>query len=186
MLKNVIEYINERLETLNIIEQRNGLCEIITDGDRTLPAEYCENKYIPISEFTNYKGVCYYRLEGYSIEQNNEGSSSGCSIYSKKTYDIKSVFCIKKDVYQNSAYAEELIINNIEKTISIQNSKELCEELNMDVVSININSVKIDRKQLYKEEYAVDNKIGYEYAYFALLFSVVIEGNLDCQTLTAC
>lgn len=186
MLKEIIEHINENLATLNIIEQKYGICEIITDGTRIFPAEYCNNTHIPVSEFTNYNGVCYHRLLSYSINQDSEDSTSGCSIYSKKDYNIKSVFCVRKDVYENSAYAEELIINNIEKTISERNSKELCDSLNMDVVSILISNIQIDRKQLYKDEYGVDNKIGYEYAYFALSLNISIEGNLECQTLTTC
>jgi len=186
VLKNVIDYINTQIETLNIIENRYGICEIITDGERVFPAEYCDNKYEAVSEFTNFKGVCYHRLEGYSIEQNNEDSSNGCAIYSKKEYEIKSVFCLKKDVYTNNAYAEELIINNLEKVISVQNSDTLCDELDMDIVSINVNGVTLDRKQLYKEEYNIENKIGYEYAYFALSILITIEGELDCQTLTTC
>lgn len=186
MLKEVIDYINGRIETLNIIESRHGICEIITDGTRTFPAEYCNNTHAPVSEFTLFKGVCYHRIEGYSIEQDNENSSNGCSIYSKKEYDIKSVFCVKKDVYDNNAYAEELIVNNLEKVISVQNSETLCTSLDMDVVSINIDGVELDRKKLYKEEYNIENKIGYEYAYFALSIKIIIEGELDCQTLTTC
>ncbi len=186
MLKEVIDYINSRIETLNIIESRHGLCEIITDGTRFFPAEYCNNTHTPVSEFTKSKGVCYYRLEGKTIEQDNNESSSGCAVYSKKNYDVKAVFCVKKDVYENTAYAEELIINNLEKTISRQNIKSLCTSLNMDVVSVNVGGVKMDRKQLYKEEYNTENKVGYEYAYFALSLNIAIEGELECQTLTTC
>lgn len=186
MLKQVIDYINQRIATLNIIETKHGLCEIITDGERAFPAEYCNNAYQPVSEFTKSKGVCYHRLESYNIEQDQENSSTGCSVYSKKEYSIKSVFCIRKDVYENSAYAEELIINNLEKVLSEPNAGSLAIALDMDVVSIAIGGVKLDRKQLYKEEYNIENKIGYEYAYFALSITISIEGDLECQTLTTC
>lgn len=187
MLKNVIDYINQKIETLNIIQERFGLCELITDGERQFPGEYCEGEYKTVSDFTDNKSVSYHRLNGdIGIDQNNEDSSNGCGVYTKKTYPLRSVFFLRKDIYKNNAYAEELIISNIEKAISSQNVKDLCQELNMEVVSIITTGTILDRNKLYKDEYNQDNMVGYEYAYFSILIDVIIEGNLNCQVLETC
>jgi hypothetical protein len=187
MLKNVIDYLNVQLTTLNLISEKNGLCEIINDGDRFFPAYYCDGNYTAVSEYSNNKGVSYFRLDGpIGIDQNSEDSGIGCDVYTKKTYPLRLVICIKKDTFNTSQYSEELLISDTEKVISFRNNSTLCSDLNMDVVSCISKGSILDRNVLFKDEYNIDNKIGYEYLYIALLIDVIIEGNLSCQDLNIC
>jgi hypothetical protein len=183
MLETVINNLKQRIETLNIFNEINGLCDIITDGDRVFPAEFCNGEYKTVSDFTDNKNGCYFRLNGaIGIEQTEEESSNSCDLYTKKTYQLRLVCFVKKE----SSYTEEKLILNLEKKISFLNSKELRVLTSMDVVSCTPTGTITDREQLFKDEYNIENKIGYEYAYFALLFDVVIEGNLSCQDLIEC
>jgi len=187
MLKPVIDYINTSLTSLNLFTEINGLCEIINDGDRFFPAYYCDGNYIPVSEISKNKGISYFRLDGaISIDQNTEDSSIGCDVYSKKTYPLRLVMCSKKSVYDAGQYSEEKLLNDIEKTISFRNNKALCLSLGMDVISSISKGSILDRNVLFKDEYNIENKIGYEYAYIAILLDIVIEGNLSCQDLNIC
>lgn len=184
MLSKVIDYINNRLSTLNVYEKTFGLCDIITDNGRTFPAEYCGSSYNSAADFSNYSGLAYHRLNNdIGIEQTADDSSTGCAVYSKKTYPIRSVFCVKK---RDNAYSEELLVSDIEKVISSQNIKSLCDELSMEIVSVSVRGTITDRNKLYKDEFDSENKIGYEYCYFAVLYDIVIEGDLNCQALSTC
>lgn len=184
MLKEVVDHINNQLETLNVYDKLHGLCEIITDGERTFPAEFCEGQYESAIEFTKYQGLGYHRLDGdITIAQDNENNSSGCGVYSKKTYPMRSVFCVKK---RANAYSDEVLMSDIESVISSQNIKAVADTLGMEVVSIEVNGAITDRNKLYKDEQDGDNKVGFEYAYFAVLYDVIIEGDLSCYTISTC
>ena len=184
MLSSVIDYINTQLGTLNMYEKTHSLCDLITNNDITFPAEYCNGEYKSAVEFTNYQGVVYHRLDGnIRIEQSNEESSTGCGIYTKKTYPMRSVFCVKK---RQNAYSQEEMINNIEVVISGQNIKSVADAVGMENVSIELNGAITDRDKLYQDEQKTDNKVGFEFAYFAVLYDVIIEGDLSCQTLISC
>lgn len=190
MLKQVVEHINELITSSGMIEKAYGLCDIIEKDGKKFPAEYCLNKYVQVSDFDKYKGLCYHRIDGDVSISQGEDESYGCDVLSSKTYPIILIIGVKKDLFlndKNDAYVELSIIENLESLISSQNNSTLSGDLSADVVSISLTGASTDKYSIFKREYTgIDFKIPVEYAYISISYDVLITKKLSCHTQITC
>lgn len=187
MLERVIEHINLQLSSLNIFQRSYGLCEIITKSEKSFPAEYCGNEYKQVE----YNNTVYHRLTGsISISEDEDQQVSGCGLYSERSYPLRLVACVKKNIYKsanNDAYIDQKIAENIESVVSFSNNKVLSSALKADTVSARVTSITTNRNDVFRDEYKnYDMFIDYEYAYIALNYTVIIAGDLSCYQLQQC
>lgn len=190
MLKEVIENINTVLISSGMFNKAYGLCEIIEKDTKKFPAEYCLNKYIQVSDFSNYSGIVYHRLDGDITISQEEDETEGCSDMSTKTYPCLLVACVKKDLFKNSkndAYIDLSIIENIESLISNQSNAALASLLGADTVEISLTGASKDRYDIFKGEYSgIEMKMPFEYAYISINYEVSISQKISCYTPINC
>lgn len=185
MLQEIIPNINTRIDSLNMFSMKYGLCEIIAKDGKTFPAEYCNGEYKQISDFDLHKGIVYHRLTGDILKENQEEESSvSCDPFYYTTFPLRTIVSIKKSLIKdigNDAYLESKIAQNICNTIAQSNNKALRILLRVDSVSTEIKNIKLDREDIFKEEYTgFDNFMRYEYLYIAIDYNVIVTGNVSC------
>jgi hypothetical protein len=192
MLEVIIPHINTKIEALNMFGRRFGLCEIISKDGKTFPAEYCNGEYKQVSDFDLHKGIVYHRLTGdIEKEELDEDSTVSCEPFYSTTFPLRTVATIKKSHVKgigNDAYLENKIAQNISNTIAESNNKALRMALRADSVSLEISGVKINRDDIFKEEYSGfdDNFMRYEFLYVAIDYDVIVTGNVSCFDLYDC
>ena len=190
MIGQVIEHINALLVNSLMIEKAYGLCETISQGDKKFPAEYCINKYVEVSDFGKFKGLCYHRIDGAITFTQTEDESNSCDVYTEKKYPLVLIIGVKKDLFKNNnndSFIELSIIENIEQLISSQNNKTLSNLINADIVSIDISSASYNRYEIFSKEYSkVEMKVPFEYAYISIKYDVIIAQKLSCYTPLSC
>lgn len=190
MIKEVILYINRLLADSGMISKQYGLCELVEKDGKKFPAEYCLNKFIQVSDFDKYKGSCYHRLNGTISISQTDDSDVGCEILSAKTFPVKMVICVKKDLFlndKNDSYIELSIIENVEALISSQNNSTISSEIDAYSVSIVPTGAIYDRYSIFREEYSnIEMKIPVEYAYISIDYDISIVKKLSCHTQITC
>lgn len=191
MLEEIIPNINSKIEALNMFSMRYGLCDIIAKDEKTFPAEYCNGEYKQVSDFDLHKGIVYHRLTGdITKEELDEESTVSCDPFYSTTFPLRTVCSIKKSLIKgigNDAYLESKIGSNIANAIAESNNRALRILLRADNVSFNVNSIKVDRDEIFKEEYSgMDNFMRYEFLYIAIDYEVVVTGNISCFELYNC
>jgi hypothetical protein len=189
MLEVIINDINTKINALGKFSKVYGLCEIINKENTSFPAEWCNNDYKQVSDFDKHNGVVYHRLTGsISINEQEDQSADGCDIYTTRTYPLKTVICVKKDLYNNNdAYVEQRVAENIQATIQEVNNKSLRQALSADEILVSVSSVNVLRDSVFSSEYkGVAMFIKYEYAYLSIDYEVTISGDLSCYQNQGC
>ncbi len=203
MIEFVIAFINGRLAALNFFEEVKGLAERLEkeveddEGTQIFPAIYCDNgNYDYIDDLTQWEnGLAYHRLLSEFTEPGEGEAVTACDKIFRKTFEMRLVALVPKSIFDaqnDDKYIDQKIINNIENAIFASNEPDIVNTLKVDVVSIQTNSSDADRYSVFGEEHEnVKFNIGFEYAYVAVNYTVVIEAtqscfqNFDCDGLTA-
>lgn len=185
MLELLIPHINAKIETLNMFSMKYGLCDIIAKDGKTFPAEYCNGEYKQVSDFDLHKGIVYHRLTGdINKEEEDEESTVSCDPFYITTFPLRTVASIKKELIKgigNDAYLENKVAQNIANVIAETNNKSLRIALKADNVSFEINSIKVNRDEIFKDEYSgIENFMRYEFLYVAIDYNVIVTGNVSC------
>lgn len=190
MIEQVISELNSRISELNIIEKLYGLCEIISDGEKTFPAEYCLNEYTQVSDFDKYNGIGYHRLNGDISIQENEDSANGCDQYVIRSYPMKFVCVIPRNTYKknnNDAYVDSKIAENIESKITIRSNKTLIQLLSIDSLRVSPERISLNKLDILRGEYTgIDFQVNYKYAYISIDYTIELAGDISCFNLQEC
>lgn len=187
MIESVIAYINNRLTLLDYFSDVKGLCEIIEGEDSSFPAYYQSNgQYLHIDNITNYEtGIAYHRKTGDVITEEGEGEAvTGCDVFIRKTYPLRTVIFVSKDVLgtnNNDAYIKSKLISNIENILYTVNDKTLSQALKADSVSIRVKSSSDNPYSIFSQEFSgIDFAIPFEYALIAIDYDIIIEATESC------
>jgi hypothetical protein len=194
MIETIIEYINNRIETLDSFKEIRGLCEIIqkeVDGKQSsFPAEYCRNgEYTRVEDYDLEKGIIYHRLTGKPTEERVE-STVGCETNIRRTYPLRVVGMVSKAILKkknDNSYIDDKLASNVSNTISKASVKNLAVALQAEDVEISAGSYTTNRYELWEEEHKnIEDTIAFEYCYFAVDYSVIVEGSRDCFHIFDC
>ncbi len=186
MLEAIVPYINTQIESLNMFENKYGLCEFIAKDGKTFPAEYCNGEYKQVTDFDLHKGIVYHRLTGdITKEEVEEESSNGCNPFYETSFPLRTVACIKKSLIKDigdDAYLENKIAQNISSVIAGNNNKALRVLLRCDGVEFEIENIKTNREEIFEEEYSGYDQsfMRYEFLYIAINYTVKVTGNISC------
>jgi hypothetical protein len=188
MLNIIIDTINTRIGGLNLFDRIYGLCSKITRDKKTFPAEYCNGEYKQVSDFDLHKGIIYHRQTGeISLEEIEDEQIAANDPFYQRTYPMRVVAVIRKDLLgiDNDAYSESRVAQDFLSVIARTTNKALREELKVDSVIFEVESIGTDREDIFKEEYSgFDNSFfKYEYLYIAIDYNILVSGSLSCLTI---
>jgi hypothetical protein len=191
MLEAIIPHINQKIETLNMFPKLFGLCEKITVGGKSFPAEYCNGEYKQVSDFDLHQSSIYHRLLGpIQMEEADEDEAVSCDPFYNRIFQLRAVAVIQKSRLKeigNDAYLENKIGQNLANVISKGNNKSLRIELSVDTVIMEIDSVNTDREEIFRQEYSgIDQFMRYEYLYIAIDYTVTVTGGMGCFSQYGC
>lgn len=185
MIKASIEFINSKLSVLNYFEKSFGLCEIISKGDKTFPAEYKgKGEYTQINNFDKYNGVSYVRKNGDISISDAENTLEACNILSAVTIPLRLVVIVpRKKLDCDNNYSEDVIAQTIMRSL-LTRGGDLKTTLKARTASLEVDSYSTDSLAILNEEYGNYPKkdINYKYAYVALNISINATVTHNCLT----
>lgn len=185
MIKATIDYINGKLAVLNYFEKSFGLCEVISKGDKTFPAEYnSKGEYKQINNFDKYNGVSYLRKRGDISISDAENTLQACGILSAVNIPLRIVVVVpRKKLDCDDNYSEDVIAQTIMRTL-LDKTPDLKIALNARTARIQVDSYSTDSLSVLNEEYSNYPKkdINYKYAYLSLDLTVTALVTQDCLT----
>lgn len=194
MIQVLILYINTLIVSLDVFEEITGLCEIIEKDQNgttiSFPAQYCDNgEYKAVEDYDISKGVVYHRLTGNVTEDEIE-STTGCETNIKKTYPIRTVGVIKKDILKrknDNNYIDDKIAGNIANSIAHSSVKSLMSSLKAEDISISVSKYSTNRYEIWNEEHKnIPMGLDFEYVYFSVDYSIIVEGSTACFDIYGC
>jgi hypothetical protein len=194
MIETIIEYINNRIETLDTFQEIRGLCELIEKDNEgkamVFPAEYCrDGEYKSVEDFDLKNGVIYHRLTGKPTEERVE-STVGCETNIRRTYPLRVVGVVSKRVLEkknDNSFIDDKLASNVSNTISKASVKALAVALQAEDVEIATTSYNTNRYDLWNEEHKnINEVIDFDQIYFAVDYNVIVEGSRDCFHIFDC
>lgn len=194
MIEQILAYINQKLMQTTLFKDVRGLCEIIEKGEQKFPAEYSnKGDYKFIDDKTNWEaGLAYHRLLGdVEPEQLDEDiAPTACDVVIRKVYHMRLICCVPKTILDNSnddKYIDHKLVHNLENILNENRNSILENLLKLSLVQILVKRADVNRYNVFKEEYQnVKFNIGFEYAYFALEYDIILEGLQTCFENYSC
>lgn len=179
MNKQVIDYLNTKLEPLDFFNKIYCLAEKIEREEKTYPAIYnTDNAYVEI-ELDQSGSIFYWRKSGDVIfsQQNN---STGIGIEYTASVPLKGVGFVKKDPSLNDQYFSDKMCLAIISNLTVNNSA-LKVVLKAKRATVAATKYSTDAKSVAQEEY---NNINFEprytHAYFSIDFELNFVTNSQC------
>lgn len=192
MLEVIIALLNARLNTLNLFDQLFGLAERVkqTVGsvETTFPAIVIGDDATAI-DFDSWDGCSYHRMLSPVQTIDLTGRPvSGCDKYQRKTYKMRLVAVLKKDVFGcDDNYAQDKIAQNIENALKINNDKTTRQALKVHKVGSNVVSTNTDRYVIWGEEFTnIAVAINFNRAMISVDYDIVIEAPVSCFQNWSC
>lgn len=185
MIKASVEYINSKLAVLNYCEKSFGLCEIITKGDKSFPAQYkSKGEYTQVNNFDKYNGVSYLRKRGDVTISDEDDTLQACSTLSSVNIPLRMVIVVPiKKLDCDNEYSEDVIAQTIMRTLLVSDT-DLKASLSARTASLSIDSYSTDSAAILGEEYSNYGKtdINYKFAYLSLDITINAVVTQDCLT----
>lgn len=185
MIKASIEFVNSKLAALNYTEKSFGLCETITKGVKTFPAEYkSKGEYTQINNFDSYNGVSYIRKRGDISISDEDNTLEACGILSRVSIPLRLVLVVpRKKLDCDDNYSEDVIAQTVMRKLLIVGG-DLKTTLKARQARLEVNSYSTDSLSILGEEYGnyARKDINYKYAYLALDISIIALVTHDCLT----
>lgn len=186
MIEEVIKYINALiLQELTYYKSTNGLCELIQKDGKTFPAKYCNNQYDSVYNVDRHQNSIYHRLNGnVSIVQVEESETTGCWLYLRKTYPIKAVTIVNKNVLTlklNDNYIDLKVAENLVYLLSAKTISQLAKQLKLQNIAIDVKSISVNRDTIWSTEFKGNPmKLDYSYAICSIDYDLILEGSKSC------
>lgn len=185
MIKASIEFINSKLLLTNYCEKSFGLCEIITKGAKTFPAEYhSKGEYKQINNFDSYNGVSYLRKNGDISISDETNTLEACGILSNVSIPLKLVVIVpRKKLDCDDNYSEDVIAQTIMRQL-LTKGGDLKVTLKARTARLQVDSYSTDSVSILNGEYGSYPKkdINYKYAYLSLDLSIIANVTHNCLT----
>ena len=191
MLQQVIQYVNIKLQTLNLFTKSYELAEMISkkDGEKeiTFPAVKDKTGEYKEIDFDKTPSLCFHIVNGDVSRQTLESITVTKQRFQ---HDIPiRLFCvIEKKQYKNwSAYTAYTLSQNISTTITETNVRTLKVALKIHSCSITPTTCSIDSEQVYKEIFkGVDVAFPDDVVFIAVNYTISIIGTVNCVPIVDC
>lgn len=194
MLEVIIQFLEGRLNALNIFTKLYGLCEIVQDEQnnerRSFPAEYigAGNYKLYPNDFDLTQNHGYFRIESVSEDREDSEIYGGETVLTR-TYSMKFIGYVNKDIYQvDNKYATDKIVHNLSQMLSLEDVKQVRDDLDLLSITSRVTNIETDRYAVLEEEYDNVNlsALDLQYAYVSFDFDIVISATAGCLFAYAC
>lgn len=179
MLKDVITYLNNRIEVLGYFNEVLCLVDKIERGGKTYPAQYNANNEYKEINLDNFASLCYWRKNG-DVNFSQQVSETSIGTQYTTTIPLKFVGFIKKEDATNDQYFSDNICLAIISNLTVNNSA-LKSMLKAKKASVTSAKYVTDPKAVSSDEY--DNVVfdaRYSHAYFSIDFELTFTTNNQC------
>lgn len=179
MIKDVITYLNNRLEVLVYFNTVLCLAEKIERAGLVYPAIYNnDNEYTAIDLDVN-GSLSYWRKNG-DITFTKQTSESTVGIQYTGLIPLKLVGFVKKEEATNDQYFADNVCFSIIANLT-NNNASLKQMLKAKKVMLTASKTVTDARSVSNEEYdKVDFEARYTHAYFSIDFSLEFVTNSQC------
>lgn len=179
MIKDVISYLNLRIEALGYFNKVLCLAEKIKRGEDIYPAIYNNNnEYLPIN-LDPSGSLCYWRKNGDTTFSPQAGETVVGTQYAAKI-PLKLVGFIRKENATNDAYFSENICNSLIANLTVNNSA-FKTMLKAKRATLAATKTVTDDRAVGNDEYdKVDFEARYTHAYFSIDFELNYLTNSQC------
>lgn len=178
MIKDIVDYLNTKLNTLGYFDSILCLAEKIEKEDKQYPAIYTNNEYVPIN-LDDVSSTTYWRKNG-DVSFSPQNNETGVGIQYVGTIPLKLVFFKRKEAKFNDQYFTDNICLAIISTLTVNNAA-LNPMLNAKKVRVTANKYTTDRKQIANDEYdGINFEPQYQYAYGSIEFDLTFVTNSQC------
>jgi len=179
MNKQVIDYLNTKLESLSFFNKIYCLAEKIEREEKSYPAIYnTNNAYVEI-ELDQTGSICYWRKPN-DVVFSQQSNSTGIGIDYTASCTLKLVGFVKKDPALNDQYFADKMCLAIISNLTVNNSA-LKVILKAKKATVSATRYSTDPKAISQDEY---NNINFEPRYTHAYFSIDFE--LDFVTNSQC
>lgn len=188
MLEIIIQYLNNLLAGTDYFEKSFKLCDIVYRADgQSFPAEYqSQGNYAPVSNFSEYNGVSYFRKSG-NVRMSNvtdRFNIRGCEPMIQFSFPLRLVCCVPKTKAPNdNAFTDDSIVMTLLRVLNTQNDTGLKTALRAAEAITFIEEYDTDNQSILKQEYSRSvSDVDYNFSYIALDLQVNIIVRQSCIT----
>ncbi|MFI5404901.1 MAG: hypothetical protein ACHQ1D_00160 [Nitrososphaerales archaeon] len=147
------------------------MCEIITKGDKSFPAQYnAKGEYLQINNFDKYNGVSYIRKDGDVSISDFDDTLRACTNLSNVTIPLKIVAIIpRKKIDIDNNFSEDIVAQTIIKSL-VTKSTDFKLSLSARSAKLLVTGYSTDSIKILSEEYSGLSKkdINYKFVYISL------------------
>lgn len=180
MIKDVINYLNAKIDALGYFNNILCLAEKIEREGRVYPAIYNGmNEYNEIN-LDQEGSICYWRKNGDVSISTQENSTMACPIQYQTSVPLKLVCFIPKDNYTNDQYFADNLCSEIIGYLTTNNAA-LKIVLKAKKATVIANKYVTDARSVGNEEYDnINFEARYTHAYFSIDYDLVFITNDQC------
>ncbi len=180
MIKSTIQYINSQLSTLDIFSKPNELTTQIRKLGKVYPGIYEGNEIDEINLDFSLASV-YHRMTGEIEVEQTEDDTTGCDEKLTETYPMRLVCYFPKTAFDNDAYVELKVANNIKKVLANSNILSVANDFGLYSVETNVKSLQTDAFEVWKNEFdGIDFRVPSSYCLISIDYDIILTGNLTC------
>lgn len=184
MVKEIIEFIQGKVQGMDVLEKTFSLSEIKEDkSGNSYPMYYTgDGNYQPI-DASKYAGVAYLRkTESLRFEEgDNSTPLTGCQDNRILNLPLRLVIIAKRErINCDQNFAPELLAEEVYRVLN-GNSSVLATSAGVMDAEIIINRIDTDSARVKTEEYGAEFQIPYSYLAIAAEMEVRVEFEKGCM-----
>lgn len=183
MVKQVFEYLAEKLAALQMFELVIPIAEIIDKMDGSFPAYYIgKGNYRPI-DLSGYAGVGYFRkLSAAQFAKSDRETFVGSETLEEVTIPVRLVLSIKKDILNiDTGFASSYLFEEMIRVFS-GNHPLLADKAGVSDVEVFMKDSEDDRLKIFAQEYTGSTlrELPYDWIMVMVDMDVKLTFNKNC------
>jgi hypothetical protein len=186
MIHETVAYINALIDGLGVFPVRYGITALEQGETFTAPAIYKGGGDSEQIGFDFNQGQVYHRI--LSISREEVESDTGCGLNITQSTSMKVVCYFSRNLYEtDNNNIDSKVGQNVANAISQSNIKTLANSLQVDYVSVQINSINLDRYDVFGTEFdGVDFSVQSDYGLISIDYTIEISGDESCMLGYGC
>jgi hypothetical protein len=180
MIHETVAYINALIDGLGVFPVRYGITTLEQGEDFTAPAIYKGGGDSEQIGFDFNQAQVYHRI--LSISREEVESDTGCGLNVTQSTSMKAVFYFSRNLYEtDNNNIDSKVGQNVANAISQSNIKTLANALQVDYISVQINSINLDRYDVFGTEFeGVPFSVQSDYGLISIDYTIEISGDESC------
>lgn len=182
MIAEIISYINESIESTELIRTLHSLCELQTKDKQTFPCEYLSNGEFSALKLDNSQSEIYHRHNGSVSRSNKAKAIVGCDAAIEKNYPMLLIGFMPRIISgRDHAFIPDDVCEVISNAIDERVAKSLTKTLGAMTTSINVNGYSVDGETIFAREFkGTETTLDPNYFMFEISYDVLVLANESC------